>query len=97
MPSAMKEEDALNLKKLVRKVLRNNSMKNLFKSKKPRPPAQIVRDINRLLSYIASDFEDSSPRLHVKVCMFLNNILCVYFNFIIRRLLIAVGAIGCGH
>ncbi|XP_047944855.1 putative MO25-like protein At5g47540 [Salvia hispanica] len=67
MPSAMKEEDALNLKKLVRKVLRNNSMKNLFKSKKPRPPAQIVRDINRLLSYIASDFEDSSPRLHVKL------------------------------
>ncbi|XP_057765551.1 putative MO25-like protein At5g47540 [Salvia miltiorrhiza] len=74
MPIAMKEEDAvkksnsaMSLKKLVPKVLRSNSMKNLFKSKKPRAPAEIVRDVRRLLSYVDSDSDDGSPRRHDKL------------------------------
>lgn len=77
MPIAMKEEDAvkrnnsaMSLKKLVPKVLRSNSMKNLFKSKKPRAPAEIVRDLRRLLSYVDSDSDDGSPRRNDKVDFF---------------------------
>lgn len=74
MPIAMKEEEAfkknnsaMSLKKLVPRVLRSNSMKNLFKAKKPRAPAEIVRDARRLLLLVDSDADDGSPKRIDKV------------------------------
>lgn len=57
----------MSLKKLVPKVLRSNSMKNLFKSKKPRTPVEIVRDARRLLQYVHSESEDASPKRNDKL------------------------------
>ncbi|KAH6822698.1 Mo25 family protein [Perilla frutescens var. hirtella] len=75
MPIAMKEEDAvkrsgnsaMSFKKLVPRVLRSNSMKNIFKSKKPRSPLEIVRDARRLLSYVDSEPEDDSSKRNEKL------------------------------
>lgn len=74
MPVAMKEEEgmkrnnsAMSLKKLVPRVLRNNSMKTLFKAKKPRAPAEIVRDARRLLLLVDSEPDEGSPRRIDKV------------------------------
>ncbi|KAI3456852.1 hypothetical protein Pfo_013515 [Paulownia fortunei] len=76
MPIAVKEkkEDALKrstaslgFKKLVPKVLRSNSMKNLFKSKKPRTPVDIVRETKELLLYIDSGADDGNPKRDEKL------------------------------
>lgn len=75
MPVAMKEEEgikrnnsAMSLKKLVPKVLRNNSMKTLFKAKKPRAPAEIVRDARKLLLLVDSEPDEvASPKRTDKV------------------------------
>ncbi|KAG6405291.1 hypothetical protein SASPL_132878 [Salvia splendens] len=75
MPISTKEDDApkkttppMSFKKLVPKILRTNSMKNLFKSKKPRPPADIVRDVTKLLIYVDSDSNNAtSPRRNDKL------------------------------
>ncbi|XP_073027454.1 putative MO25-like protein At5g47540 [Primulina eburnea] len=45
---------SLNFKKLVPKILRTASMKNLFKSKKPRTPVDVVRNTRSLLLYLDS-------------------------------------------
>lgn len=69
MPIAMKEEEpmkrnnsAMSLRKLVPKLLRSNSMKNLFKHKKPRAPLEIVRDTRRMLLYVHSESDEASPK-----------------------------------
>ncbi|KAL7130871.1 hypothetical protein ABFS83_13G161100 [Erythranthe nasuta] len=75
MPIAVKkEEDAfrrssnsLSFKKLVPKVLRSTSMKNLFKSKKPRTPIEIVAATTELLLYIDSAADDSSQKRNDKL------------------------------
>lgn len=76
MPIAMKkeEEDAslkrsntMNFKNLVPKVLRSNSMKNLFKSKKPRAPVEVVRETRKLLVYIDSESDDADSRRNDKL------------------------------
>ncbi|KAL8469814.1 hypothetical protein ACS0TY_032610 [Phlomoides rotata] len=75
MPIAMKkvEEDSLkrsntmNLKKLVPKVLRTNSMKNLFKSKKPRSPVDVVRETRILLLYIDSGADEGDSKRNEKL------------------------------
>ncbi|XP_075494122.1 putative MO25-like protein At5g47540 isoform X2 [Primulina tabacum] len=45
---------SLNFKKLVPKLLRSGSMKNLFKPKKHRTPAEVVRQTRELLLYLDS-------------------------------------------
>lgn len=74
MPIAMKEEEpmkrnnsAMSLRKLVPKLLRSNSMKNLFKHKKPRAPLEIVRDTRRMLLYVHSESDEASPKHSDKV------------------------------
>lgn len=47
--------------KLVPKVLRSTSMKNLFKSKKPRAPLEIVRETRELLSCIEAGPDNADP------------------------------------
>lgn len=85
MPIAMRkeEEDAclrrsntMNFKKLVPKVLRSNSMKNLFKSKKPRPPVEVVRETRKLLVYIDSETNDSESKRNEKVDLLLLTLMC---------------------
>ncbi|KAL6570820.1 hypothetical protein OROGR_000370 [Orobanche gracilis] len=76
MPIALKkEEDAFKrsptpstgFKKLVPKVLRSTSMKNLFKSKKPRAPVDIVRETRDLLSYINTGADHADPKRDEKL------------------------------
>ncbi|KAL3636997.1 hypothetical protein CASFOL_019296 [Castilleja foliolosa] len=76
MPIAKKDkEDAFrrssnssnSFKKLVPKVLRSTSMKNLFKSKKPRAPIEIVRETTDLLAYIYEKPENADPKRDEKL------------------------------
>ncbi|GER32865.1 Mo25 family protein [Striga asiatica] len=53
---------SMSFKKLVPKVLRSASMKNLFKSKKPRAPLYIVRETRELLSYISVEDDNVNPK-----------------------------------
>ncbi|CAA0832437.1 Putative MO25-like protein [Striga hermonthica] len=53
---------SMSFKKLVPKVLRSASMKNLFKSKKPRAPLYIVRETRELLSYISAEDDNVNPK-----------------------------------
>ncbi|KAL2245253.1 UNVERIFIED_CONTAM: putative MO25-like protein [Sesamum indicum] len=72
MPTAVKQEkedntikrsnSSLNFKKLVPKVLRSSSMKNPFKSKKPRTPVDIVRETRALLLYFHSGDDAGNPK-----------------------------------
>ncbi|KAL0399157.1 UNVERIFIED_CONTAM: putative MO25-like protein [Sesamum radiatum] len=72
MPTAVKQEmedhtikrsnSSLNFKKLVPKVLRSSSMKNPFKSKKPRTPVDIVRETRALLLYFRSGDDAGNPK-----------------------------------
>lgn len=89
MPIAVKkEEDALrrssnslSFKKLVPKVLRSTSMKNLFKSKKPRAPAEIVRETRELLLYVHSGPDAANSKRDEKV-QFLFSCLHVWFIYV---------------
>ncbi|PIN26163.1 Conserved protein Mo25 [Handroanthus impetiginosus] len=77
MPIAVKKErelhafkrstSSLSLKKIVPKVLRSNSMKNLFKSKKPRTPVDIVREARGLLLYLNSGADDGKSKRDEKL------------------------------
>ena len=85
MPIATKKEEegdvslkrsnsTLSFKKLVPKVLRSNSMKNLFKSKKPRAPVEVVRETRKLLVYIDSgadegDFKRNEKLAQLDICI----------------------------
>lgn len=98
MPIAMKKEEedalkrsssAMSLKKLVPKVLRSNSMKNLFKSKKPRTPVDIVRETRKLLLYIDSGADDGNPKRNEKVDLF-----CIAPSFEFMFLLVCFTYIG---
>ncbi|KAG8386055.1 hypothetical protein BUALT_Bualt03G0109200 [Buddleja alternifolia] len=71
MPTKDKDKDNCDLKrspssvkfkKLVPKVLRTGSMKNLFKSKKPPTPAEVVRQTRELLMYLDSDADAGKPK-----------------------------------
>ncbi|KAL0306302.1 UNVERIFIED_CONTAM: putative MO25-like protein [Sesamum radiatum] len=77
MPTAVKQEkedntfkrsnSSLNFKKLVPKVLRSSSMKNPFKSKKPRTPVDIVRETRALLLYFHSGDDAGNPKRDEKL------------------------------
>ncbi|GFQ05429.1 putative mo25-like protein at5g47540 [Phtheirospermum japonicum] len=76
MPIAKKEKEdgfrrssnsSNSFKKLVPKILRSTSMKNLFKSKKPRAPLDIVRETRELLSYIHDKPDNADPKRNEKL------------------------------
>ncbi|XP_073280513.1 putative MO25-like protein At5g47540 [Primulina huaijiensis] len=58
---------SLNFKKLVPKLLRSGSMKNLFKPKKPRTPVEVVRQTRELLLYLDSGADAGRSRRDEKL------------------------------
>ncbi|XP_073149183.1 putative MO25-like protein At5g47540 isoform X2 [Henckelia pumila] len=58
---------SLNFKKLVPKLLRSGSMKNLFKPKKPRTPVDLVRLTRELLLYVDSGADAGRSRRDEKL------------------------------
>ncbi|KAL2476034.1 putative MO25-like protein [Abeliophyllum distichum] len=51
-----------NLRNLVNKVVRSSSMKNLFKSKKPRAPVDVVRETRALLLCLDASGDTRGPK-----------------------------------
>ncbi|EPS61704.1 hypothetical protein M569_13090, partial [Genlisea aurea] len=62
-----KSKSSYKLKNIVPRVLRSNSMKSFFRSKKLRAPADVVRETRDLLSYLNSGVPDSNHRRREKL------------------------------
>lgn len=76
-----RNSSAMSLKKLVPKLLRSNSMKNLFKHKKPRAPVEIVRDTRRMLLYVHSESDEASPKHCDKVFLSIHAFASSFFTY----------------